>query len=151
MTEGPNTPPQTRKDTVQTLARLTRLVQLSLWLNAFLACAIAILAYVVFAVILAEPAQVAGVTDFERHDRDDDEEDYRIEMRTFFDRMTDVLDREARKQGVNPMDVVPTEDAINAAVETRTMHSDQSQEVLGKLRTGFELFDLAWPIAIPEM
>ena len=25
------------------------------------------------------------------------------------------------------------------------------QEVLGKLRTGFELFDLAWPIAIPEM
>ena len=134
--------------------KLTRLVKLSLGLNGALIIVNVMMAYLVFAIVLAEPANVAGVTDTElRHTSgsSSDQMDYRVEMRTFFERMSDVLDREARKQGVNPADVVPTQEAIDTAVETRTMHSDESQAVLQKLREGFELFDLAWPIAIPEM
>ena len=129
--------------------RLHRLVRLSLGLNIALIVAQAATAWVLFAVVMAEPAQVSGVTDPEEKGPLE-EGDYREEMRTFFERTTDVLDREARKQGVNPADVVPTTVEIESAVETRTMHSDESQIVLQKLKEGFDFFDLTWPIAIPE-
>jgi len=132
------------------LAGLRRLVRLSLGLNGLLLLTQAATAYVVFAIVLAEPAQVAGVT--EQHDDKgaEDEGDYREEMRDFFDRTSDLLDREARKQGVNPTDVVPSKESVDNAVETRTMHSDESQKVLQQLREGFEHFDLTWPLVIPE-
>ena len=33
---------------------------------------------------------------------------------------------------------------------TRTIHSDESQEVMQKLREGFDQFELTWPIGVPE-
>ena len=132
------------------LARLERLLRLSLGLGGLSLLVNAGLAYVVFAVVLAEPAQVAGVTDVTALPRTDEEGDYREEMRAFFLRMEDVLDREARRRGVNPAEVLPTREQVEQAVESRTMHSDESQAVLQKLREGFELFDLSWPVAVPE-
>ncbi len=131
-------------------AHTARLLRLSLALSGLSLLLNVALGYVVFAVVLAEPAHVAGVTDTTEGPVTDEEGDYREEMRTFFLRMEDVLDREARRQGVNPAEVVPTRTQIDDAVETRTMHSDESQLVLQKLREGFELFDLTWPSAIPE-
>ena len=132
------------------LARLQRLVRLSLGLNGLLLLGQGVLFYVLFAIVLAEPAQIAGVTDTTGSEGAAEEGDYREEMRTFFERTADLLDREARKQGVNPSDVLPSDAEINDAVETRTMHSDESQRVLQKLREGFEYFDLTWPLVIPE-
>ena len=77
-------------------------------------------------------------------------DDPRGEMREFFRRMTDLLDRAARTHGTNPADVIPTQAEIDAAVETRTMHSEASQAVMQKLREGFDDFDLTWPNVIPE-
>jgi hypothetical protein len=131
--------------------RTPTLLRLSLGLSALSLLMNVAIGYVVFAVVLAEPAQIAGVTDNGNSGPITDEEgDYREEMRTFFLRMEDVLDREARRQGVNPAEVLPTRDELDSAVETRTMHSDESQLVLQKLREGFDLFDLTWPSAIPE-
>jgi hypothetical protein len=131
--------------------RLSRLVRLSLGLNAVLGATMAVLGWLVVAVVLAEPAEVAGVTDLDsRRPGVSEDGDYREEMRTFFLRMEDVLDREARRQGVNPADVLPTREQMDDSVETRTMHSDESQLVLQKLREGFDMFDLTWPAAIPE-
>jgi hypothetical protein len=140
-----------RDDSGARLDRLERRVRLSLGLNAALGASTLVLGWLMVTVLLAEPAEVAGVTDLdERRTAGDEEGDYRQEMRTFFLRMEDVLDREARRQGVNPADVLPTREQIDDAVETRTMHSDQSQLVLQKLREGFDMFDLTWPAAIPE-
>ncbi len=139
------------KELTQRIERLERRLRLLLGLGAVLLAANAATAWLLFAVVLAEPAEVAGVSldDGTRATTTDDDA-YREEMRTFFERMTDVLDREARKAGVNPADVLPTDQEIDDAVETLTMHSDQSQKVLQKLREGFDYFDLTWPIAIPE-
>ena len=41
-------------------------------------------------------------------------------------------------------------EAIERAVETRTIHSDESQEVMQKLREGFDYYNLDWPTVIPE-
>lgn len=140
-----STPPETDR-----LTRVERLLTVSLGLGGVSLLGNLVLGYLVVAIVLAEPAQVAGVTDTDNTPAADEEGDYREEMRTFFVRMEDVLDREARRRGVNPAEVVPTADEINDAVETRTMHSDESQAVLQKLREGFELFDLTWPLSIPE-
>jgi len=132
--------------------RLKTLVHISIGLSLLSFMTSAATAYVVFAIVLAEPAEVDGVSEdvVDRFTMDDEEEDYRDELRNFFDRMVDLLDREARKQGVNPADVIPTQEEIDQAVETRTIHSDESQAVLQKLREGFEYFDLTWPIAVPR-
>jgi DNA repair ATPase RecN len=103
--------------------------------------------------VVAEPAAIAGVDPFSEADRlaaERADVDPRVEMQEFFDRMTDLLDRAARKHGTNPTDVLPTQDEIKEAVQTRTMHSDQSQKVMLKLREGFDYYDLEWPTAIPE-
>lgn len=132
------------------LSRLERLAKASLGVAGLSLLGNLAMGYVVFAIVLAEPAEIAGVTDTTPTPLTDPEGDYREEMRTFFLRMEDVLDREARRRGVNPAEVLPTRDDINNAVETRTMHSDESQEVLQTLREGFDLFDLDWPKATPE-
>jgi hypothetical protein len=143
--------PDPTPDSGARISRLERLLRVSLGLSGVSMLINLALAYVVFAVVLAEPAVVAGVTGTGSNSPVTDEDgDYREEMRTFFLRMEDVLDREARRQGVNPSEVVPTRDQINDAVETRTMHSDESQLALQKLREGFDLFELTWPSAIPE-
>lgn len=130
------------------IRRLETLVRVSLGLNVLVLIATSVLAYVTFAIVLAEPARVEGVTDVNKPAQQ--EGDYRVELRDFFERMTRLLDRQARKHGVNPADVLPTQAEIDAAVETRTIHSDESQKVLQKLREGFDYFDMTWPIVIPE-
>ncbi len=130
--------------------RLERLVKLSLALNALVLVLNGGLAYVLFAIVLAEPVMVAGVNDAKEHPDAGSEDNYPAELRQFFDRMENLLDREARKQGVNPADVIPTQAEIDNAVETRTIHSDESQLVMQKLREGFDYFDMTWPIAVPE-
>ena len=117
---SPNEPSQTRPPSKGTsgsspeaaspahgLARLQRLVRLSLGLNGLLLLGQGVLFYVLFAIVLAEPAQIAGVTDTNASEGAAEEGDYREEMRAFFERTADLLDRQARKQGVNPSDVLP--------------------------------------------
>lgn len=136
-------------NSLNSIERLGRLVRLSLGLNALVLCLNGALAYFLFAVVLAEPAQVAGVAPMETPGGGASD-NYPAEMRQFFDRMSDLLDREARKQGVNPSDVLPSQKEIDDAVETRTIHSDESQAVMQKLKEGFDYFDLQWPLAVPE-
>lgn len=138
--------------TPEDLSRLVRLVKIALGVNVALTVLNGGVLYALLVFVVAEPATVDGVDPFAEADalsaRDD--VDPRQEMQTFFDRMTDLLDRAARKHGTNPADVLPTQDEIKEAVETRTMHSDQSQKVMQKLREGFDYYDLAWPTVIPE-
>lgn len=132
------------------LARLGRLVKLSLGLNAVVLVANAVLFYALLVFVVDEPAEVAGVIPLESQAAARDETDPRAEMRDFFDRTSDLLDRMARKNGANPADFLPTEAQIEAAVETRTIHSDQSQAVMQRLREGYDTFDLEWPIVVPQ-
>jgi len=100
--------------------------------------------------IVDEPAEVAGIDPMEEQSKAEDDVDVRAEMRDFFMRTADVLDRAARKNGTNPAEVLPTTTEIENAVETRTMHSDESQAVLQKLREGYDYYDLDWPLVIPQ-
>ncbi len=131
------------------LQRLGRLTRLSLVINGVLLLVNVGVLYALLVFVVAEPATVDGLEVVAAKDADA-EGDPRQEMRDFFDRMTDLLDRAARKQGTNPADVLPTKDAIDSAVETRTMHSEASQAVMQKFREGFDYFDLEWPTVIPE-
>jgi hypothetical protein len=133
------------------LARLARLVRLSLLANgALLVLNLGVL-YVVAVLTLDTPATVAGVEALPAEGSEKEKAaDPRKEMREFFDRMTDLLDRAARKHGTNPADVLPSQGEVDAAVETRTMHSEASQLVMRKYREGFDDFDLPWPTVIPE-
>ena len=67
-------------------APLTRLVRLSLGLSGLSLLLNVALGYVVFAIVLAEPAQVAGVTDTTEGPATDPEGDYREEMRAAADK-----------------------------------------------------------------
>lgn len=138
--------------TLEDLPRLVRLIKITLGINVVLVSVNAAVLYVLAVFVVAEPAAVDGVDPFAEVDAQKDEfkADPRDEMKEFFDRMTDLLDRAARKHGTNPMDVLPTETSIAEAIETRTMHSDQSEVVMSKLREGFDYYDLVWPTAIPE-
>ncbi|MDP2307889.1 MAG: hypothetical protein Q8P18_17825 [Pseudomonadota bacterium] len=138
--------------TLDDLPRLVRLIKITLGINVALVAVNAAVLYVLAVFLVAEPAAVDGVDPFAEADAQGEEfkSDPRDEMKIFFDRMTDLLDRAARKHGTNPMDVLPTEKSIAEAVETRTMHSDQSEAVMSKLREGFDYYDLTWPAAIPE-
>ncbi len=137
------------------LRRLGRLVRVTLGVNVALVAMNAALGYALLVFVAAEPAAVEGVdplTDDELalEEAKSKRGDPRREMREFFDRMSDLLDRAARKHGTNPADVLPTKDEMDAAVETRTMHSDQSQAVMERFREGFDYYDLEWPTVIPE-
>ena len=133
------------------LARLARLVRLSLLANGALFVLNLGALYAVGVLLLDTPATVAGVEALPDDGAGKEKAaDPRAEMRDFFDRMTDLLDRAARKHGTNPADVLPTQTEIDAAVETRTMHSEAAQLVMRKFREGFDDFDLPWPTVIPE-
>lgn len=136
------------------IARLERLLKLTLGFNGFLLLFNGILAYVLVIYVVNEPAEVAGVEDPTADAPEDPAEkekaDPREEMREFFKRTTDLLDRAARKHGGNPADVVPARELVERAIETRTIHSDESQEVMQKLREGFDYYNLDWPTVIPE-
>jgi hypothetical protein len=138
--------------TPEDLPRLVRLVKIALGVNVGLTLVNAGVLYALLVFVAAEPATVDGVDPFADMDRLQGRQDGdpRQEMKEFFDRMSDLLDRAARKHGTNPADVVPRQVDIEAAIETRTMHSDESQKVMLKLREGFDYYDLAWPTVIPE-
>lgn len=139
--------------TPEELARLVRWVKIVLGVNAALTVVNGCVLYALLVFVVAEPAAIEGVDPFSEADRLAAEKadiDPRVEMKQFFDRMTDLLDRAARKHGTNPAEVVPTAQEVEQAIETRTMHSDESQKVMLKLREGFDYYDLAWPAAIPE-
>ncbi|MDP2312010.1 MAG: hypothetical protein Q8P41_03830 [Pseudomonadota bacterium] len=136
--------------TLEDLPRLVRLLKITLGINVALVAVNAAVLYALAVFVVAEPAAVDGVDPFAEGDTLVQKGDPREEMKEFFDRMTDLLDRAARKHGTNPMDVLPTQESIAGAVETRTMHSDESQAVMLKLREGFDYYDLSWPTVIPE-
>jgi len=131
------------------LNRALRLVRITLAVNVVVLLVNLALGYALIIWVVNEPAAVAGVTPVElpSHGR---AEDPRPELTAFFDRTASVLDRMARRHGVNPAEFVPPQAAIEAAVETRTLHSDESQAVLQTLREGYDTFDLTWPIAMPD-
>ncbi|HNC95454.1 MAG TPA: hypothetical protein PKY30_16695 [Myxococcota bacterium] len=136
------------------LPRLVRLIKLTLAFNVFLLISNAGTLYALLVFVINEPADVAGVDPFDQATPDDPEAkekaDPREEMKEFFDRCTDLLDRAARKHGGNPSDVIPSREMMEKAIETRTIHSDESQEVMQKLREGFDYYNLDWPAVIPE-
>lgn len=136
------------------LPRLVRLVKLTLGFNVLLLALNGGLAYALLIFVANEPAEVEGVEDKSASTPEDPAEkekaDPREEMREFFKRTTDLLDRAARKHGGNPADVLPSRTLIEQAIETRTIHSDESQEVMQKLREGFDYYNLDWPTVIPE-
>jgi hypothetical protein len=139
--------------TPEELSRLVRWVKIVLGVNAALTVVNGGVLYALLVFVVAEPAAVDGVDPFSEADRlaaEKADVDPRVEMTQFFGRMTDLLDRAARKHGTNPAEVVPSQKEIEDAIETRTMHSDESQKVMLKLREGFDYYDLAWPAAIPE-
>jgi hypothetical protein len=131
------------------LKRALRLVRVTLAVNVAVLVVNCILGYALIIWVVNEPAEVAGVSPLEQpvHGR---AEDPRPELSAFFTRTSSVLDRMARRHGANPAEFVPTREAIEAAVETRTLHSDESQAVLQTLREGYDAFDLTWPIAMPD-
>ncbi len=136
------------------LPRLVRLLKLTLGINVTMIVLNGGVLYALLVFVVGESADVAGVDPFDQAVPEDPDEkekaDPREEMREFFDRTTDLLDRAARKHGANPGDVLPTQDQINAAIETRTIHSDDSQVVMQKLREGFDYYNIEWPAVIPE-
>ncbi len=131
------------------LQRVLRWVRITLAANLVMLGINGCLVYVLVVWVVDEPAQVAGVAPVDDSPRTRSA-DPRPELSAFFDRTSTVLDRMARRHGANPVEFVPTQEQIDAAVETRTLHSDESQLVLQKLREGYDAFDLSWPIAMPE-
>lgn len=142
----PATPPD--------LPRLVRFLKITLGVNISMIVINAGVLYALLVFVVGESSDVAGVDPFDQAVPEDPDEkekaDPREEMREFFDRTTDLLDRAARKHGANPADVLPTPDQVNAAIETRTIHSDDSQVVMQKLREGFDYYNIEWPSVVPE-
>ena len=103
-----------------------------------------------FVFLVDEPADVAGVDPLESQDAAEVQGDPRQELESFFTRTADILDRAARRNGTNPAEVLPTQAEVESAVETRTIHSDESQKVMQKLREGYEYYDLDWPLVVPQ-
>lgn len=131
--------------------RLVRLVRLSLGFNLALLLINGAMFYFLLIFVVNEPATVEGVSAASTSAaKDGTQTDPREEMRTFFKEKTQILDRAARRHGTNPADVVPTRGEIDAAIESRTMHSAESELVLQKLKEGFDYYNLTWPVAVPN-
>jgi hypothetical protein len=133
------------------LARLTRLVRLSLGFNVLLLLVNAGMCYFLLIFVVNEPVTVEGASLRTASDpKLASDGDPRDEMRLFFKEKAQVLDRAARRHGTNPADVVPSQGEIEAAVESRTMHSPESEIVLQKLKEGYDYYNLMWPVAVPN-
>jgi hypothetical protein len=131
------------------LARLARLVRLTLGINVGMLLVNAALFYLLVIYVVDEPATVEGVS-IGAAGTEATNGDPREEMREFFKRTNSLLERTARRHGTNPMDVCPTTEEFDAAVESRTMHSPESELVLQKLREGYDYYNLTWPVAVPQ-
>ncbi len=134
----------------QELGKLARLVKIALGANLAVLVVNLALFYALLVLVVDEPASVDGVNPLESREQAQDVTDPRKEMEDFFERTADMLDRVARKHGANPAEFVPAQLEIEAAIETRTIHSDESQAVLQKLREGYDYFDMSWPIVMPQ-
>ena len=133
------------------LARLERLVKISLVSNGVMLLLNLVLFYLLIVFVVQEPADIPGVNPVEYSIMSGEEEvDYRIELEAFFERTSDLLDRAARKHGANPGEFLPTQEELENAIESRTIPSNESQAVLQKLREGYDYFDLTWPIVVPQ-
>jgi hypothetical protein len=133
------------------LARLTRLVRLSLGFNLVLILVNAGMFYFLLIFVVNEPVTVEGASLRTASDPElANDGDPRAEMKLFFKEKTQVLDRAARRHGTNPADVVPSASEVEAAVESRTMHSPESEIVLQKLKEGYDYYNLTWPVAVPN-
>ncbi len=133
------------------LTRLTRLMRLSLGFNAVLLLVNAGMFYFLLIFVVNEPVTVEGASLRTASDpRLANDGDPREEMKLFFKEKSQVLDRAARRHGTNPADVVPSAGELEAAVESRTMHSPESEIVLQKLKEGYDYYNLMWPVAVPN-
>lgn len=133
------------------LGRLTRLVRLSLGFNLVLLLANGGMFYFLLIFVVNEPATVEGVSAAATSEAaSSDQTDPRKELQLFFKEKSQILDRAARRHGTNPADVVPTKEEIEAAVESRTMRSAESELALQKLKEGFDYYNLTWPVALPN-
>jgi len=131
------------------ITRLTRLVKLTLAINAAMMLVNGALGYFLLIYVVNEPATVEGVS-IGAAGTEATNGDPRADMREFFKRTNSLLERTARRHGTNPMDVCPTTEEFDAAVESRTMHSPESELVLQKLREGYDYYNLTWPVAVPQ-
>lgn len=133
-------------------ATLRRLLRLSIAANIASGALVLVLGYGLAIFVVDEPAEVEGVSLAARSDNDGDgkSDDPRAEMRAFFTRTAGLLDRTARRHGTNPADVLPTREQIDAAVESRSIHSMESEIVLQKLREGYDYYNLDWPLVMPH-
>lgn len=130
--------------------RLTRLVRLSLIGNVVSLVINAAMFYALLVFVVNEPAGIEGVGEKSTAAQGTDEAKVKDELRLFFSRTGGVLDRSARRAGTNPADVMPTRDQIEAAVETKTSHSPESEIVIQKLKEGYDYYNLDWPTVIPD-
>ncbi|MBM4391993.1 MAG: hypothetical protein FJ090_12800 [Deltaproteobacteria bacterium] len=133
-------------------AKLRLWLRLSIGANVASGLAVLVLGYGLLIFVVDEPAEVEGVSLSARSDADGDgkSDDPRAEMRAFFTRTAGLLDRAARRHGTNPADVLPTREQIDAAVESRSIHSMESEMVLQKLREGYDYYNLDWPLVMPH-
>ena len=125
-------------------------VKLLSWIVGVQSVILLLLCWLVSALLWGERVEVDGLTSSATPVQSTEYEDYEDEMRAFFERMTTTLDGQVRRAGDVPTKWVPSDEEIDDAVETRTMHSDESKRVLQKLRRGFDKFDLDWTAAMPE-
>jgi len=131
------------------LERLARRVQITLGVNIALTVVNLGVLYVLLVVVVDEPANVIG-QEIPPAQVDDAPQDARTELANFLKRTSDLVDRAARRNGVNPTEYVPTDAEIQAAVASGTIHSEESEAVIQKLREGYDQFGLTWPLVIPR-
>lgn len=136
----------------EAVARLTRLVRISLGFNILMFVANGAMFYGLLIFVVNEPATVEGVSVAASGGSTSSVNgDPRVELREFFKKTNSLLERAARRHGSNPMDVCPTREEFDAAVESRTLHSPESEIVLQKLKEGYDYYNLTWPIAQPQL
>ena len=134
------------------LARLSRLVRLSLRLNVVLFLMNVVLFYALLIFVVDEPATVEGVSvRASGAAAAASTVDPQEQLREFFKKTNALLERAARRHGSNPKDVCPTREEFDASVDTRTLHSPESEIVLQKLKEGYDYYNLTWPIAQPQL
>lgn len=130
--------------------RLQRLVHLSLLANGVGLLVNAAMFYALLVFVVNEPADIEGVGEKSVTAEATDEAKVKDELRVFFSRTGSVLDRAARRAGTNPADVMPTKEQLEAAVETKTTHSPESEIVIQKLKEGYDYYNLDWPSVVPN-
>lgn len=131
------------------LERLVRLVRITLGVNVGILVLNLGVLYALLVFVVDEPATVEGVTPGESAPAQR-EEDPAKELASFLDRTADLVDRAARRNGVNPAEVLPTDAEMNAAIQSGSIHSEESGQVLQKLRVAYDQFGLTWPLVMPR-